>query len=66
MDENDYELSEYKLTRYFEKIGLLVQNILERPEKSVLTYDILDTETSRLNKLITLHLFTFQTPIFNY
>ena len=66
MDENDYELSEYKLTRYFEKIGLLVQNILERTEKSVLTYDILDTETSRLNKLIALHLFTFQTPIFNY
>jgi hypothetical protein len=39
---------------YFEKIKIIIQNILLRPENDVLTYDILDTEKSIKNKLLSL------------
>lgn len=35
------------LIKYFEKIEICIKNILLRPEKDVLTYDILDTEKQK-------------------
>jgi len=40
--------------KYFEKIDKIIKTILSRPEKNVVTYDILDTEKSKHNKLIIL------------
>lgn len=45
---------EFILDKYFEKMEIIIQNILSRPEKDILTYDILDTEKSRKNKLLLL------------
>lgn len=45
---------EFVLSEYFEKMETLIQNILLRPENDVLTYDILDTEKSKKNKLLSL------------
>lgn len=42
------------LIKYFEKIEICIKNILLRPEKDVLTYDILDTEKTKINKIIAL------------
>jgi len=42
------------LIKYFEKIEMCIKNILLRPEKDVLTYDILDTEKTKINKIIAL------------
>jgi hypothetical protein len=42
------------LSEYFEKIEIIIQNILLRPKKNILTYDILDTEKSKTNKLSSL------------
>ena len=39
---------------YFEKIGKIIETILSRPEKTILTYDILDTEKSQHTKLLIL------------
>lgn len=39
---------------YFEKINKLIIDILSRPERDVLTYDILDTPKTLHNKLIAL------------
>ena len=39
---------------YFEKLDKIIYDILSRPEKNVLTYDILDTTKSNKNKLIVL------------
>ena len=36
---------------YFEKINKLIIDILSRPEKDLLTYDILDTPKTLHNKL---------------
>jgi len=49
-------ISEYvfKLSDYFEECDKSVNNILLRPEKEILTYDILDTEKSKINKLVAL------------
>ena len=41
-------------SEYFEKMEIIIQNILLRPENDVLTYDILDTEKSKKNKLLSL------------
>jgi len=35
---------EFILSEYFEKMEIIIQNILLRPKNDVLTYDILDTE----------------------
>jgi hypothetical protein len=45
---------EFILSEYFEKMETIIQNILLRPENDVLTYDILDTEKSKKNKLLSL------------
>jgi hypothetical protein len=42
------------LSKYFELLENNIQNILLRTEKDVLTYDILDTEKSKTNKLLSL------------
>ena len=38
---------EFVLEKYFEKMEIVIKNILLRPEHDVLTYDILDTEKSK-------------------
>ena len=49
MSEIDFVLSEY-----FELLENNIKNILLRPENDILTYDILDTEKSKTNKLLAL------------
>jgi len=39
---------------YFKKLGDSVKKILQRPTKDVVAYDILDTEKSKVNKLVAL------------
>lgn len=53
---NQTEKSEYGfcLSKYCELIDSSIHNILLRPENDVLTYDILDTEKSKTNKLLAL------------
>ena len=46
--------SEFNINTYFELLDKNIQIILLRPEKNILTYDILDTEKSKINKLIAL------------
>jgi hypothetical protein len=50
IDSVDSEI-EFSLSKYFELLENKIQIILSRPEKNVLTYDILDTEKSKTNKL---------------
>lgn len=45
---------EFILSEYFEEMEIIIQNILLRPENDILTYDILDTEKSKKNKLLSL------------
>lgn len=45
---------EFILSEYFEKMEIIIQNILLRPENDFLTYDILDKEKSIKNKLLSL------------
>lgn len=52
-DNVDTEI-EFSLSKYFESLENKIQSILSRPEKNVLTYDILDTEKSKTNKLLAL------------
>lgn len=42
------------LSKYFKLIDRSIHNILLRPENKVLTFDILDTEKSKTNKLLAL------------
>jgi hypothetical protein len=42
---------EFNLREYFKSLDHTIQNILLRHENDVLTYDILDTTKSKLNKL---------------
>ncbi len=53
---NQTEKSEcgFCLSKYYELIDISIHNILLRPENDVLTYDILDTEKSKTNKLLAL------------
>lgn len=53
---NQTEKSEcgFCLSKYRELIDSSIHNILLRPENDVLTYDILDTEKSKTNKLLVL------------
>ena len=46
--------SHFNLTTYYELLDTHIHNILMRPEKYVLTYDILDTEKTNQNKLLAL------------
>jgi hypothetical protein len=42
------------MTDYFESLENIIQNILSKPNKTNFTYDILDTEKTKTNKLIIL------------
>ena len=44
----------FSLSKYFESLEINIKNILLRHEKDVLTYDILDTEKEKEDKLIAL------------
>lgn len=44
----------FNLEKYFELLENSIQNILSRHENDTLTFDILDTEKSKRNKLIAL------------
>jgi len=46
--------SDFILSKYFELLDNKIKNILFRNEKDILTYDILDTEKTKINKLIVL------------
>ena len=46
--------SHFNLSKYYELLDTHIHNILMRPEKYVLTYDILDTEKTNQNKLLAL------------
>lgn len=46
--------NEFNLNKYFELLENYIQKILLRTEKDILTYDILDTEKSKANKLLAL------------
>lgn len=46
--------SGFSLSKYFEVLENNIQTILLRPENDNLTYDILDTEKSKINKLLAL------------
>lgn len=48
------ELQEFNLLEYIDKIDKIICNILTRPTKDIITYDILDTERSVKNKKIAL------------
>ena len=45
---------DFSLEEYFKNVELIIKKILSRPEKDVLTYDVLDTEKSKKNKLLSL------------
>lgn len=45
---------DFSLEEYFKNIELIIKKILLRPESDVLTYDVLDTEKSKKNKLLVL------------
>ena len=53
---NQTEKSEcgFCLSKYYELLDKSIHTILSRPENDVLTYDILDTEKSKKNKLLSL------------
>jgi hypothetical protein len=53
---NQHENSEcrFSLNDYMEFLSKIIKHILLRPEKDKLTYDILDTEKSKTNKLLAL------------
>ena len=54
-NQSEKSESEFCLIKYCEFTELSIRNILLRPENDVLTFDILDTEKSKINKLIALH-----------
>lgn len=45
---------DFSLEEYFKKVELIIKKILSRPKNDVLTYDVLDTEKSKKNKLLSL------------
>jgi tRNA U34 2-thiouridine synthase MnmA/TrmU len=44
----------FNITEYFITIDKIIYNILSKTKKEILTFDILDTEKSKKNKLIAL------------
>ena len=54
MDSISVSECEFSSIKYFELLENYIQNILSRPKKVVLSYDILDTEKSKTNKLLAL------------
>lgn len=46
--------TDFSIYEYFELLDKIIQNILSRPENKILTFDILDTEKSKINKLTAL------------
>lgn len=60
MSDNE---SKFDLSKYLSNLDTSIKKILLRPEKDVLTYDILDTEKSKINKLIVLRVKQYQMKI---
>jgi len=54
---------DFSIDKYFEKLDNSIKIILLRKEKEILTYDILDTEKSKKNKLIFLKQKQYQMKI---
>jgi hypothetical protein len=57
LTENSSKLTnppDFSLEEYFKNVELIIKKILSRPENDVLTYDVLDTEKSKKNKLLSL------------
>jgi hypothetical protein len=54
---------DFSIDKYFEKLDNSIKIILLRKEKEILTYDILDTEKSKKNKLICLKQKQYQMKI---
>lgn len=54
MNDEAYSECKFCLRKYYELLDNSIHNILSREEKYVLTYDILDTEKLKTNKLIAL------------
>jgi hypothetical protein len=54
MNDKAYSKCNFCLLKYYELLDNSIHNILSREEKYVLTYDILDTEKLKTNKLIAL------------
>jgi hypothetical protein len=46
--------NEFNLTNYFERIEIIIHDILSRSESEIVTYDILDTENMINTKLFNL------------
>lgn len=67
-------INKLELIKYFESLDGIIKNILLRPKKTILTYDILDTEKSKHFQMIALkekqrkmkHGEIWQTVIGNY
>jgi len=47
-------MKHFDLNSYLQKMKIIINTILSRPEKNTLTYDILDTKKSIKNKMIAL------------
>lgn len=50
----NHSKSTFILSKYFQKMEIIIKNILSRNEQKVLTYDILDTPKTKENKLLAL------------
>jgi hypothetical protein len=55
--------NEFNLTKYFERIEIIIHDILSRSESKIITYDILDTENMINDKLIALKVKHYQMKI---
>ena len=51
---NSNNTVKFTLSKYYELLDMCIHNILMRPENLILTYDILDTEKTKQNKLLAL------------
>ena len=62
-NQNDKSESGFCLSEYLKLIDSSIYNILLRSENDVLTYDILDTEKSKTNKLLALKVKQYQMKV---
>ena len=65
LDEDIIGCSNFNKKNYFELLNNIIQNIMNQPQKSILTYDILDTEKTKKYKLIVLKQKQYQMKIGN-
>lgn len=55
--------NKFDLEKYKKKLNKNIKKILLRPQKDIITYDILDTDKSQKNKIISLKLKQYQMKI---